>query len=405
MFRSPLGLALLSVCVACGPLSPPKTDAGTGGGGGGDVGGGSGGGAMGGGTGGGGTGGGAMGGGGGAMGGGTGGGATGGGTGGGATGGGGGQADFTWTTMGFNPAPTAPTQYSVKGLARRANGEVWVSLSNGELFHSAGGDAFTSRVPNVPAQTTGSELGPLAAIGDDLVLARGAKLHFCTGPCANFANFTEVKSLPFPETTGALCAGNGKVYVVSNSGTVGRLSSVDQGTGTWTSLSMDLGVGTAWKCHVDASGDVFVAGDRDLAVLHNGGFHTELVDATALSVNHGLRDVATSGTAGFAVGTASGPMFARRQGTSWIAAPALTGGTLFTSVAMLSDSEALAGVIVNGSSTAPGIWRWTGSTFTPLAPPAPVFEVEHALRVSANDVYFAGYGRSTGGYVVAHGTR
>jgi photosystem II stability/assembly factor-like uncharacterized protein len=156
---------------------------------------------------------------------------------------------------------------------------------------------------------------------------------------------------------------------------------------------------------VAASGDVFVAGDHDVAVLHDGGFHTELVDATALGANHGLRDVATSGTAGFAVGTASGLMYARRQGATWLAAPALPGGTLFTSVLMLSESEALAGVIVNGSSTASGIWRWTGSTFAPLAAPAPVLEVELALAASANDVYFAGHGRSSGGYVIVHGRR
>lgn len=390
---------------ACGPLTPGR-DGGSGGGGGASTGGGA---ATGGGTA---QGGGAPSGGGGGVTGG-GGGTTGGGGasvggGGGATGGGGGTSAFSWVRMSFSPSPAFPAQsFSVKGLARRANGNVVVSLVTGELYQSTAGSEQLVKVINVPAQTASTQLGAITTVGDDIVLVQGAKILRCTGACTDFNDYNPIHTLPFGNDPQALCSDDTTAWLTSGSTSTGVLSKIV--ASTFTEQVTNLLIGEAWKCKV-TGGDVVIAGEDGVAIFHNGGSSTEAIDLMG-QAGAGWRDVAAvrnAGvtTAGLLVGGGSGYRAAVRQTANWVSVTPDTSGAVLTSVLMLADGEYLGGGIENGASTTTiGIGKWNGARFVPLTPAAPVFEVEHALKVSNNEVYFAGYERNTGGFVVVHGTR
>jgi hypothetical protein len=308
--------------------------------------------------------------------------------------------------MTFSPAPTNPTStFSVRGLTRKSSGEVFVTLSNGELYASAAGNETLVRVPNLPAQTGSTLLGPIVAFGNDVALFRGASLQTCSGACTDFNSFNPLQSLQFPEEAMAFCArGDGtSAYLTSNAGSTGKLSVLQRGmTLTLNEVSANVGIGNVEKCQVSSTGDVLIAGDTGVGVLRAaGGIVTETVDLMG-QPGAGWRDVA--GT--FLVGGGSGYRVALRSMGVWTSVAPDTSGTLLSSVASLSATETLAGGIVNsGNTTQAGILKWNGSRFVGLTPAAPVFEVEHALTVSENEVYFAGYERATGGYVIVHGTR
>lgn len=310
--------------------------------------------------------------------------------------------------MTFSPGPTNPaTTFTVRGLARRPNGELFVTLNNGEIYRAAASSNQLTRLPNVPAQTGSTLLGPIGAFGQDVIVFRGSSAHFCTGACTDFNDFNPLHTLTFPEEPSAICASDAAAFVTTNAGSTGKLGKIERGTMlTYTEVAANAGVGNVEKCQVGANGDVFVAGDSAVAVLlAGGGLGSETIDLMG-QPGSSWRDVATRAASGFLVGGGSGFRSATRASAAWTSLMPDTSGTVLTSVAMLSETEALAGGIVNsGSSTTPGILRWNGVRFAPFTPAPPVFEVEHAVTVSANEVYFAGYERTSGGYVIVHGTR
>jgi hypothetical protein len=309
--------------------------------------------------------------------------------------------------MTFSPAPSNPlTTYSVRGIARRSTGEVFVTLNDGEVYRSAAGSETLTRLTNLPTQTASTLLGPVVAVGGDVLLTRGATVLACAGACTDFNDFAPVHTLAFPEAPAALCADANAAYLTSNSGSTGKLGRLRRsGAVMFDELSANLGVGRVEKCQVTPAGDVVVAAETVAVLRSTGGVASETVDLQG-QPGASWRDVAVRGNTGFLVGGGNGYRVAQRTGSAWTSVLPDTSGTVLTSIVLLSESEVLAGGIANsGSSSAPGILRWNGSRFVALTPTAPVFEVELAVTVSADEVYFAGYERSSGGYVIVHGTR
>lgn len=388
---------LILVCSACGPLSPPRPDAGNGGGGGflfgGGTGGGTGGG-FGGGSGGGSGGGGVAGGGsgGGAMGGGSGGGAMGGG--GGATGGGGGGAlaPLTWAAMTITGATSS--SYII-GLSGSAN-DLYAIQDTGYLFHSTGG-AF-SLVTSIQFGAKG-----LYAAGGTIAILQNRSFKTCSSNCTSDAAFTEFDLVGLPNnlTGEAICGreANDITAIVSDTNYMGKVFHWD-GT-TWTLTDSNLGVKYPRACWFDSAGALNVVGE-DQVVRSEQGANTPQILSTTLSIYYGGGEV---GGTSWVVGP--NHYAASRTGSTWTRHTVSTSSptTLFA-VGGLSENEVY--MLGYYHSTAGMGFKWNGTTLTPLGPnalpsTASQSTIRRILVTAPNELYLAG--SNTSGPIIIRGRR
>ncbi|MCC6337510.1 MAG: hypothetical protein IT380_26375, partial [Myxococcales bacterium] len=282
---------------------------------------------------------------------------------------------------------------------------------DGTVYRAAPGSDVLTLVPGFPVPTGSTELRSLAATDTEVLLLRGATVMACSSACTAFADFGTVLTLTFGEDGQDLCAKGARGFLTVDAVTGGLYElERDGGAVSFVQRAANLGVGDVAGCSIAETGDVYVAGDTGVALFRaTGGVATEPIDLMG-QPGAAWRDVATFGSStaltGFLVGGGSGYRSAQRLTGTWSSLPPDTSGALLTTVLALAADEALAGGVVNsGSTAAPGILGWNGARFTALSPPAPAFEVQQGLAVSADEVYFGGGERTGGGYVVVRGTR
>jgi len=378
--RGALVLLVAVWCAACGPLSPPKSDAGQGGGVGGGTGGGVGGG-LGGGLGGG-TGGGLGGGTGGGLGGGADGG-TGGGLGGGTGGGGGGSTQRTFATMILGSTPTSGG--AVKGFAE-SGGAIWAVSEHGYIFRSTGGE-FT---PLVRLQIDGSNayVKDFTATPDGTFFVLSTlRLAVCSANCDQQANWTDYATATSAMVLETVC-GNASNDVIA----VGADSSYTGVAYRWNgssfrSVSTNLGLDSPAGCWRDSAGDL-VFGARD-GVVHyrGGGFSAEPLPLVASSVSaQTWRTGAVVGADEVVAGWAK--RLAKRVpgGLSLLIDE---GSGEFRAMAVPSATEAW--VFGGGPSAgASNAWRFDGQRWAKLVPPLPIYRAHAAFLSSTGALYVGG---------------
>ncbi len=357
-------LVLVVVLAACGPLTPPKTDAGTGGG--------SGGGAM--------TGGGSATGGGGAVTGG-GGGSTGGG--GGSTGGGGatGGGDGTWDfgTMTLNPAPG--NAGSIVGFAETDAG-IFAISSSGRLYRSTGGPfAEQFAFPGLqPRDFEGSASGHL------FMLTTVNFLH-CATNCADAGAWAQTTISAGDEVLNALCV-IGDDHVLALGGKGGADNGVSyRWNGTQLAASgMALGFYSPRNCWKGASGDFFIPVDDNVLRYSTT---TEGFTAEPTGTMAGWRGGGSSPGHEWVSGL--GPVISERGASSWATAfnPSGTSGAI---TAIIGVSPTLAFGFGGGfTSDGQSGYRYDGVSWSAMNPDLPSLnQAASAFRTSAGVIYVGG---------------
>lgn len=374
-------------CSACGPLGPPKTDGGTGGGGslftGGGTGGGFTGGGTGGGTTGGGTGGGSTGGGGGVTGGGTG--------GGGATGGGGGAlAPLVWSSMAISGATSTSYIIALSGSAT----DLWAAQDTGYVFHSTGG-AFSLQFPIQYG------VKDLYANGGTVVIVQTRSIRTCTSNCTTDTAFADYSLLNGTYNLfGEAVCGRGPndiTVVVSDTQNMGQLFEWN-GT-TWTRTNSNLGIAYPRACWFDEAGVLYVVGQDEVARSEMGATTIETLSTNSTGYYGGGSVAGTQWIVG------PGHYVARRTGpATWTKFPVTTSSTLWV-VGGLSANEVYA--FGYWETSAGNGFKWNGTTLSPvgnLLPGTGLQSSIHAMLVTApNELYVAGNNQS--GPIIIRGRR
>ena len=255
----------LVVLAACGPLTPPKTDAGNGGGGG--VTGGGGGSTV------------TGGGGGNVVTGGGGGGSVTGGGGGTVTGGGGGMTDggdgiWDFATLSFSPAPS--NSGAIVGFAETDAG-LWAMSGGGHLYRSTGGPFIeVLAFPGVqPLDFEGT------ATGHFFILTT---VHFmeCAADCADAGAWSDRRIAPANEVLDSLCViADDHVLAVGSSGGGNDGVSYRWNGTTLAATSVALGAVGPDNCWKGASGDFFIPAD-DTVVRYSPTQESFALEPTAL---------------------------------------------------------------------------------------------------------------------------
>jgi hypothetical protein len=352
----------LCALAACGPLTPPQKDAGSGGGA-----------ATGGGAS---TGGGATGGGGGVTGGG--GGATGGGATGGGAGGDGGAMAWEFSSVGLSPPAT--NSGSIVGFAETDGGTFAVS-SSGRVYRSTGGpfvELFTLS-DGQPVDFEGSPQGELFAIST-------VWFYACMSDCGDAGAWTQTRISAANEVMTSLCVVSGTHAIA-----VGAAGGNDDGVyhswngTTFTAASTALGYRSPRQCWRAASGDFyFPVGDAVLRYEPGTmGFTPE--QTPSMSWRGGGSALGSEWVAGL------GPVISRRaSGGTWT--PVLTRSSegAVNVVLGVSGTEAFAfggGFNANGQSG----WRWNGTAWAELNPDLPLMNTAvSAIRLSNGTIYVGG---------------
>lgn len=398
-------LAVLGL-VACGPITPIRTDAGSGGGtsstGGGFVfgGGSSGGGFV---TAGGSTAGGST------AGGSTAGGSTAGGsTGGGSTAGGsagGSLGAFSWVSLSIIPTPSAS---GAAAVAARS-GEAWLAISP-SLYRSTGA-AFN--------QVSGVTLSSVRDIwvtpmGKVFVVSASPNSMICTATdCSVGSNFVSQVSGGSSDYFDGLCGAGEAVYAIGNGNNNQAILFEFNGTG-WTKISNDLGFNGAKRCVVGPSGEVYVLGKTFAIRYESGGFSQENVDLMGQDAAEWNDFAFTFGTGveAFMVGglgqggAVVSYRFARRNaaGGGWTAMPIPMMGSSLNAVVRLGPNEYLAAGS-NGGGATPKFLQWSGTAWVPASqPPNALATVSRGSSVNDREVFLVG-SASAGGYAVVRGRR
>lgn len=359
---------LLVTLAACGPLTPPKTDAGPGGGGGGIiVTGGGGGGITGGGTG---TGGGGT--------------VTGGG-GGTVTGGGGGTSDggdgiWDFAVMTLSPAPT--NSGAIVGFAETDAG-LYAMSGGGHLYRSTGGPfvELLSFPGMQPLDFEGTASGHFFVI---------TTVHFleCASNCADAGSWSDQRIAAFDEVLDSLCViADDHVLAVGSKGNANDGVSYRWNGTTLAANSVSLGATGPDNCWKGASGDFFIPAD-DTVVRYSPGQESFALEPTATMPS--WRGGGSS--PGHEWVTGSGPMIAERGAGSWtnVYTPSGTSGSI-TSVIGISPTLAF-GFGGGFSSSGQAGYRFDGTRWSELTPDLPVINVTFsAFRASNGAVYVGGY--------------
>ncbi|HEY0882167.1 MAG TPA: hypothetical protein VGD87_11580, partial [Archangium sp.] len=305
----------------------------------------------------------------------------------------------------------SPTYTTVKGLARRAAGDVWVVLSNGELYSAAAGSDVLNRVPNFPQPTTTTEIVDVGATDDEVFLLQGRTVKWCSGVCDDYADFTTLVTVPFGENPTRLCTQGSAAALTVQQGSTTLLYELSRaGTPAFTKTVPNLGVSSGRGCQITADGSILVAGSEGVAVkASTGGTSLETVDLMGQPGAAWWDVLRLEGNRGFLVGGGSGYRFARRGTSTWTSLTPLTAGPLMSSLAVAPSEGAEPEVVfacgsANGQTGSPWLYEFTASGVTPWSPTPPSIDCARALSAGSRDVYFGGSERN-GGYVVLHGRR
>lgn len=351
----------LSVCafVACGPLSPPNTDAGAGGGG--AVGGGSGGGA-----------------GGGAVGGG-GGGALGGGTGGGMQDAGtpdAGLGAFQFGQVLINGTTSSSAIVGLGGVA----GDVWALQESGDLLHSSGGP-FSSLF-----KFTGGGRD-LYVNGSTVVVALWRALRVCTANCTSEAAFSDFDLVSLGLDAFAVCGRGTDVYAITEDTMYGG-GLYQFSTGQWMSVGA-LPIRYPRSCWVDDAGVLWVTGGG--GVVRYDGQSATYEALTPQDTSLTFYGGASVGGETWAAG--AGQRIARRGSGGWtVEQHPPTGTTTLNAIGGVPDAVFALGSVTQG--TAVRYLTWDGGTWTEhrdALPGLPGFGAGNVvLPISERELYLGG---------------
>ncbi len=351
---------------ACGPLSPPRMDAGQGGGA-----------ATGGGTGGG------------ATGGGMGGGATGGGnTGGGNTGGGAPDAGLSWSFSSLGINTTSSATGSIIGLGETDAG-VWAMSSSGRLYRSQGGP-FSEVVALQDAQ-------PSAYQPRAFVISASGRMFFvttvwfatCASGCESQASWSFERINSGTTVLSTLCViDDTHVLAVGDTG-----GSSDGVSYLWngTSLNMSttsLNVQRPVKCWKSANTNDYLIAAANAVVRYDPMFQSFTVEPTVSMAAW------TSGASvdGHDWVFASGPRVADFTTTPRWADVLTPASGIDTIRAVVGVSPTLTwGFGGSSSSSSQKLWRFNGTTWAAYTPDLSGFYQLHtAFRASDGSIYFGG---------------
>ncbi|PZR18779.1 MAG: hypothetical protein DI536_02550 [Archangium gephyra] len=375
---------LALVLSACGPLGPPRGDAGAGGGGGTFLPLGGGAGSTGGGvgsTGGGETGGGSSTGGGAATGGGgmT---TTGGGT---ATTGGGsgvdaGLAPLTWSNMAISGATS--TSYVI-GLSGEKN-NLWAVQDTGHLFRSTtGGFVHQFSFPYGAHDVYAS--------GNLVVLLQTRAIRTCITDCtqlANFAQFDLLNSGANLNLFGETLCGQGTSRVVAIVSDTDNDAQVMEWNGsTWTRTASDIGVRYPRGCWFDEQDRLWVIG-QDAVVFDDGGAFTPIpLSSNFTTYTAGVSFAGTqwlAGQYGYVASVAGTTVTPRNSG----------GDNILWAAGGLSADEIFFFGYWTGTNAVGNGFKWDGSQLRPVGNLLPSFGSGSTVRVihkvSDTELYVAG---------------
>lgn len=364
--------------MACGPLGPPKSDAGSGGGGGTFI---------------------TTGGGVGATGGGVG--TTGGGsaTGGGATGGGttNEPTPLVWSTVGMQDTISSLAVVAISGDAN----DVYAGQELGDLFHSNGGGfnrlfRFTSGIRSIYAS------------GGTVVVVSSGDIRTCTSNCTTEAAFSTVSlnnsAINWSLFGKAACGdGPNHVMVIATDRTSSANGQVIEWNGTsWQRTNSNLGVTNPTACWFDGSGNFYVAGDDKVVFVENGS-STPINFSTN---NSSYRGGATVDGVTWVVG----PNLFVAKGSGLSISQVSTGHTVSQTLAAVaavsSDEVYLLGYYSSTNGLGLGL-KWNGSGFVALGNSLPSFDAQSSARVthrtSANEVFVGG--SDSDGPIIIRGRR
>jgi hypothetical protein len=328
-------------------------------------------------------------------------------TGGGSATGGGALADFSFIRMSISPDPGSQADFTVHGLAKRANGELWAVFANGKVYVAPSGSNVLTLLPGQPAvPTVSAALIDVGVTTTGVFLLTLAGALACTTGCTTFADFNPAGTITGTENGQAMCSNGNTVAFITQDNSLTGLWTVSGG-GSFSKFVADVGVTRGYSCFMAPNGDVYVPGDDSaIAVAYGaGGLGTQAI-ALGANPTASWRSVTIGAAGGFVVGGGSGLRAAVKAGSTWNDLVPDTSGSLMSAV-VTAGNEVYAGQFTNSSgTTAPALFKWNGSRFVPLpTQPTPAFDVTSALGVSANELYFAGTERAFGGFIVMHGTR
>lgn len=365
-----------SVCCACGPLTPPRTDGGTGGGG-----------VTGGGGGtitGGGGGGGVTGGGGGSTTGGGGGSTTGSG-GGSTTGGGGGTTDggdgiWDFGTLTLSPAPT--NSGAIVGFAETDAG-IWAMSGSGRLYRSTGGP-FTEVLAFAGLQPLDFEA---SASGHFFIVTT---VHFleCAADCADAGAWSDRLIAATDEVLDSLCViADDHVLAVGSKGNGNDGVSYRWDGAIMGATATTLGASRPDNCWQGASGDFFIPADDNVVR------YSSVAESFALEPAGPFLGWRGGGSSpGHEWVTGGGPTIAERGGSNWtnVYTPSGLGSTITT---VIGISPTLAFAFGGGpSSSGQAGYRFNGTAWSAITPDVPVLNIAFsAFRSSSGAVYVGGY--------------
>lgn len=376
-------LVPLAFLCACGALSPPKPDGGSGGGSGGGTaagGGSGGGGGVGGGTGGG-------------VGGGTGGG-VGGGAGGGGGGAGGGAASYAFSTVGLPACLPGP----VVGLGE-TGGAIVGATERGCVFRQTATGLV--RVIDLTEGATAAWLRGFYVSPTGVLHAMGlAQLWVCSGACEQPASWQTTAVAAGNEVLEAICGtDDAHVWLFGNRGTA------DDGIGyLWNGVQLAtpaqlLGAPTVLGCW--RSGATLYAAATGAVVRWDGaGFAPELALVTGRTAQW-----RGGGTVGGVerVGGLNSLIGTRADGGWALEYDAAQAGTVRAVVGV----GPLEGYAFGGGASSSGQagWRWNGLAWAPLAPDLPVMNVAHTALLASDGSLWVGGDDAAGDACLVRGAR
>lgn len=374
-------LSSLCALAACGPLSPPKNDAGAGGGG--AIGGGSGGGTTGGGAGGGG--------GGGVIDGGTGGG-SGGGSGGGAGGGTGGglAASFTFGSVQFQDTMSSSGIVGLGGVT----GDVWALQESGALLRSTNGP-FTRQF----TFTGGGR--DLYVNGSTVVVALWRALRVCTSGCSLETDFSDFNLVSLGLDAFAVCGRGTAIWAITED-TMYNGGLYQLVNGQWTSLGA-LPIRYPRHCWVDDADVLWVAGQN--GVVRYDGQSSVFEEVTPPQTGVTFYGGASIGGTAWVVG--GGQRIARRTGPATWVVEEHPAGSSQTLLAIGGPADAMLAIGGVQQSSRPRYLTSDGGTWTEVntaLPGLPGFGAGNVVFAPSNALLYIGGVNDTGPWI-ARGTR
>jgi hypothetical protein len=279
----------------------------------------------------------------------------------------------------LTPAPASSG--SIVGFAQ-TDGGVFAVSSSGRVYRSTGGpftELFTFPGGQQPVDFEGSAAG-------DLFVISTVWFHACRADCGDAGAWSQTRITASNEVLTSLCVVDG-AHVLAVGGAGGANDGVFHrwDGATFAANASALGNSSPRQCWRGGSGDFFIAVDDNILRYEpqTQGFTPE-----PTGTMRGWRGGGTALGTEWAAG--SGPVIARRSGTSWTPVLDRSSQGSVNVVVGVSGTEAFA---FGGGFSAAGQsgWRWNGTTWTELTPDLPVMNIAvSALLTSDGTLYVGG---------------